>query len=266
MKVIDLNLFDRDRSRKVPVLIYLPSVHNGILPAVIFGPGYQSQKDLLCEKPAYKRYEYLAKYFTNRCFAFISIQHDIPGDTDGLEIIDQYLPQHYARKHLYERGAENISFVLKNLVHLPILLDKFIIAGHSNGGDIAKYFANNNPELVSNIIVFDARRCKLETQSEVRLLMFEADDTETDLEVLPKPNQMDNSRRTNSEWVIIKPRRAVHRSYLDDYITDDLQKRVFRDLDYFLQLENQSRFLDNAHSQEYNATTPYHIRENHDPP
>ncbi len=236
------------------------------MPAVIFGPGYQSQTDLLCEKPAYKRYQYLAKYFTNRCFAFISIQHDILGDTDGLETIDQDLPQHHARQHLYERGVDNISFVLKNLVHLPIKLDELIISGHSNGGDIAKYFANNHPELVSNIIVFDARRCKLDTTSQVRLLMFEADDTETDLEVLPKLNQMDNSRRTNSEWVIIKPRSAVHRSYLDDYMTDDLQRRVFRDLDYFLQLENQSRCLDKVHPQEYNATTPYHIGENHDPP
>lgn len=234
MKIIELDLFDSDRHRKVPTSLYLPLSYNGLLPVVIFGPGYQSQEDLLCEKQAYKRYEYLAQYFTKRGFAFISIQHDIEGDTDGLETIDPNVLQHDARKHLYERGVKNILFVLKNLLDLPIRFDNFIVAGHSNGGDIAKYFANNNPELVSDIIVFDARRCKLEKP--VRLLMFEADDTETDSGILPIPNKSDNNKRANAEWIIIKPRGVLHRSYLGDYMTDDLSIGIFKALDWFLGL------------------------------
>ena len=61
MNIIELDLFDKERNRKIPTLVYLPSDNMHILPVVIFGPGYQSQKDLLCEKPAYTRYEYLAE-------------------------------------------------------------------------------------------------------------------------------------------------------------------------------------------------------------
>lgn len=230
MQIIELNLFDNFRNRSVPTLIYMPDKFEGILPVVIFGPGYNNID------PVYKNYSFLANYFVDKGYGFITIQHDLAEDGDGLETIDPKAVQHEAREHLYKRGVENIQFVIKELKakQLKLNLQKFIIAGHSNGGDIAKYFTGLYSEQISNIILFDARRCRLKTNSFVRMLMFEADDTSTDLGVIPDEGTKENPKRLNFEWIIIKPKGALHTSYMDNDITDELKKKIFKALEFFL--------------------------------
>jgi hypothetical protein len=238
MEIIDINLNDKERARIFPVAIYLPETINQSTPIVIFGPGYQGQEDLANPniKPVYKEYNYLAEFFIKKGYCFISIQHDILGDNDGLETIDPKLIQHEARKHLYIRGEQNIFFTIKELtVRFPLLnFNKFIIAGHSNGGDIAKYFANNNPKRISVVITLDARRCIIEPQKNLKLLMFEADDTSTDQGVIPDQGTEQNPKRTNLEWVIIKPKNATHIGYNGSYITEELKQAVFRGINWVL--------------------------------
>lgn len=238
MQIYNFDLYDKVRQRKVPIIVYLPTTHSAQLPVVIFNPGYQGQEELLTEKLVYSNYCYLAEYFTNKHYAFITIQHDILGDDDGLETIDPDAIQDSARKHLYIRGEENILFVLKELRNkkIPIPLDKFIIGGHSNGGDIAKYFINNNPYLVNALVLLDARRAFLRPQHPVKVLMFEADDTTTDDEVIALPIQGNNDMRSNTDLIIVKPQHALHQSYSDDYITSSLKARIYRCLDMFLEL------------------------------
>lgn len=237
-KKLEFNFFDLTRSRQVPAICYFPKKKLVKYPVVIFGPGYANQQEIIEQKylPMYKDYTYLADYFTNKGYAFITIQHDILGDNDGLESIDSNAIQHEARKHLYIRGVENMLFVIEELQkkNLDLDLDKFIVSGHSNGGDIAKYFANLYSNRVSKMILFEARRCRFEIRSFMKLLMFEADDTSTDVEVMPVQNKEDNSARSNIDWTIIKPKDTVHTSYMDDYITSEIKIRVYKALDYFL--------------------------------
>lgn len=169
-------------------------------------------------------------------YAFITIQHDILGDNDGLESIDSNTVQHESRKHLYIRAVENILFVIEELKKQELSLDlnRFIVSGHSNGGDISKYFANLYSNRVSKMILFEARRCRFKITSFIELLMFEADDTSTDLEVMPIQNKGNNSKRSNIDWTIMKPKTSVHTSYMDDYITDEIKARIYKALDYFL--------------------------------
>jgi pimeloyl-ACP methyl ester carboxylesterase len=176
----------------------------------------------------------LADYFTKRGYPFVTIQHDCLGDT--VETIDPSANQHEARKHLYIRGVENIAVVLKELAaqNLGLKLDKLILAGHSNGGDIAKYFANDNGELVSQVIMLDARRCRLEPSTPLKVLMFEADDTTTDQGVLPEPSKGPDSLRSKLEWTIIKPTATLHASFSDDLITTNLKATIYKALDWFL--------------------------------
>ncbi|MCC2646350.1 MAG: alpha/beta hydrolase family protein [Rickettsiaceae bacterium] len=238
MKTIEFVLMDKKRSREVPVCIYMPISSTLLSQAVIFGPGYQGQEELANEniKPVYKNYEFLAEYFTNKNYAFISIQHDILGDNDGLKTIDPLAVQHEARKHLYVRGENNINFVIRELKQqFPNFnIDKFIISGHSNGGDIAKFYACNYPNKVSHVITFDARRCRIEPNKNLKILMFEATDTSTDKGVLPDEGSQDNPKRNNLEWVIVKPKTALHVSYMDDYITPVIKAKVYKTLDWFL--------------------------------
>ena len=238
MNTIDLTLIDSSRARAIPVCVYLPDGDNSNLPVIIFSNGYQSQDDLKQQdvKPAYKNHTYLAEFFSNKGYGFITIQHDILGDKDGLETIDPTLPQAQARRHLWERGEQNILFVINELKQkLPQLnFDKFIIGGHSNGGDIAKFYANNHVESISHIIVMDGRRCPIEPGKDLKLLIFEATDTSTDIGVIPDEGTETNPKRKNLEWVIIKPKHALHASYSDSNITNELKKYVLGAINWFV--------------------------------
>jgi len=236
IKTLEITFFDQSRSRNIPVCIYLPEAIADNLQVVMFNPGYCTQEDLVnSDIICHKNYAYLAEFFTARNYAFISIAHDILGDNDGLETIDPKALQHKAREHLWIRGVENISFLLVELKQkFPQLnLEKFIIAGHSNGGDIAKYFANLHPVQVSSVIVMDGRRCRIEP-SMPKLLMFEASDTSTDIGVIPDEGTEQNPKRINLEYVIIKPKNAMHMSYANTNITEELRNIVYRSIDWFL--------------------------------
>lgn len=235
MKILDFDFYDKKRSRNIPVAIFKPIGEGKNYPAIIFSPGYQSQEQLRKEGLNYKVYNFLAEYFTSKGFVFISIQHDMLGD-DGLETVDPEAIQDDARKHLYIRGKENILFVLESLKKEKptIEFDNMIFAGHSNGGDIAKYFTNQHPEYVKSLILFDSRRAKLVPKNNLKVLMFEADDTMTDEKVIPEPYREDNSKRSNLDLVIVKPSGAMHRSYKDEFINEEVKNKIFISLDWFL--------------------------------
>ena len=238
MKAIELNLFDQARARSIPVLLYTLDQRTGVLPVVIFNPGYQEQKDLANPQNilAYKKWAYLAEYFVSKGHAFIAIQHDNFGDTDGIESIDPKLPQAEARKHLWLRGEQNILFVINQLSkQFPNFnFNQFIIAGHSNGADMAKFFANNHESEITHVISFDGRRCPIAPATKQKLLMFEAIDTATDAGILPEEGTKDNPKRMNLEWMIIKPKGAFHTSYRGDLITTELKTKVFKAIEFFL--------------------------------
>lgn len=241
MNTLYFDFYDESRKRQVPVSVYLPEKADDLLTTIVFGPGYQGQEDLQKKELVYKRYNYLAEYFTAKGYAFVSIQHDVFGDVDGLEKVDPNAIQDEARRHLYIRGEANILFALAQLEqqNLPLRLDNLILSGHSNGGDIAKYFVNQHPELVNSLVLFDARRAKLRPLSSLRVLMFEADDTTTDSGVIAEPVQENNTMRANLDLTIIKPCGAFHGSYIDGKITEPLKNKIFSTLNWFL--ENRSR-------------------------
>jgi pimeloyl-ACP methyl ester carboxylesterase len=245
MKTLHFDFYDESRERQVPVSVYLPEKASNPLPTIVFGPGYQGLEGLteeaLLNSYKCKQYTYLAEYFTAKGYAFVSIQHDVFGDVDGLEKVDPNAIQDEARRHLYIRGEANILFALAQLEqqNLPLRLDNLILSGHSNGGDIAKYFVNQHPELVNSLVLFDARRAKLRPLSSLRVLMFEADDTTTDSGVIAEPVQENNTMRANLDLTIIKPCGAFHGSYIDGKITEPLKNKIFLALNWFL--ENKSR-------------------------
>jgi hypothetical protein len=242
MKIKDFTFLDISRNRQIPICIYLPDITTTKMSVVINSPGYGGGQEAfekyqkgLSPWP-YKQNTYLAKFFTDCGYVFISIQHDIIGDNDGLETLDPNAVQSIARKHLWERGMANILFVIEELKkqNLNLNLDKFIISGHSNGGDIAKYFANHYSKKISHVISLDGRRCPLNSQANIKLLSFEANDTSTDTGVIPNEGTQENPLRQNLEWIIIKPKNAVHQSYRDDGKEEDVKQLVCKTIKWFL--------------------------------
>lgn len=245
MKIQEFNFVDQSRARLVPVCVYLPEKMIENCKIVVFNPGYQDKADRAAGAVMqYKNYIYLAEYFTGKGYVFLSIQHDLDEDNDGLETIDPNALQAEVRKHLWERGQENIIYAISELCKLLPNCDfnNFIIAGHSNGGDMAKFFANNFPDKISEAIIFDGRRCPLKPCVNLRVLMFEANDTSTDIGVIPDQGLEHNPKRINLEWVVIKPRNALHSLYTDS-IKDDVKLYVYSAMDWFLNIPHMERFI-----------------------
>lgn len=244
MQTTQLSMTDQNH-RTFPVMVYLPDNYDPKqkLKTVVFGNGFQEQErfqrglDFYC-----KNYTYLAKFFTDKGYAFVSLQFEILGDSDTLEGFDlTRQTQVQARTHLWVKDEKIILFVLEELKKsdFNLDLDKFIIGGHSNGGDVAKYFTNHYPERVTHAIILDGRRCPIADNLKAKFLMFEAEDTSTDIGVLPSEGSPEHHRRENVEWVIVKPRGAVHRSYTDkidnELYNPEVKQKIYSAIEWFLE-------------------------------
>ena len=113
-------MFDKDRGRNVPVVIYQGETINK--PVVIISHGYQIKNT---------EYSFIANALATRGYFVVSIQHDLETDnplpTTG-NLFDR-------RKPLWERGVQNILFAMNELQKIKLQLDlsKVILIGHSNG-------------------------------------------------------------------------------------------------------------------------------------
>lgn len=92
------------------------------------------------------------------------------------------------RKPLWERGVQNILFMIAELKKTDpnLELDKVILIGHSNGGDISMMFAEVHPELVEKLISLDSLRYPFPIKNHIPILALRANDTQADDGVLPK--------------------------------------------------------------------------------
>jgi pimeloyl-ACP methyl ester carboxylesterase len=91
------------------------------------------------------------------------------------------------RRPNWERGAANIAFVRAELLHihpewaaLPLSL-----VGHSNGGDMSLLFAEQHPEMLTNVITLDNLRMPFPRVAAPRISSLRASDTNADPGVLP---------------------------------------------------------------------------------
>ncbi len=174
------NWLDSSRNRLIPVAFYFPILDNKISnqQLVIISHGYGENKP-----GANKSYSYLAKKLASKGYYVVSIQHELPTD-DLLPLTG--IPQ-IVRRSNWERGAENILFVLNELKKIKPELDfKHVnLIGHSNGGDMTVLFAHKYPKLVDKIISLDNRRMELPRTSTPKIYSLRSSDQPADEGVLP---------------------------------------------------------------------------------
>src|SRR6476661_5416837 len=144
-----LNLFDAARQRPVAVDLavrrdYEMKANAGYwkLPVAIISNGNTVKNT---------EYSFMANVFAARGYLVASIQQDLPSDPPLMTKVG--LP-YVGRRGVYEKDEANILFVLEQLKHLQPNADyrHLTLVGHSNGGDVAMYFAKQHPELVSKVI------------------------------------------------------------------------------------------------------------------
>ncbi|QIG92598.1 MULTISPECIES: alpha/beta hydrolase family protein [unclassified Bradyrhizobium] len=125
----------------------------------------------------FTEYSFLANVFAARGYLTISIQNDLPSDgpmvTKVGEIYVGRLPQ-------YQRGITNIKFAIEEMKkrHPNADYSKLTMVGHSNGGDIAMYFAKQYPDEIKKVVTLDNLRVPFMTDGRFKILSFRSHDSQ----------------------------------------------------------------------------------------
>jgi len=173
-------------------------------------------------------YSFLANVLAARGYLVASIQQDLPTDPPLVTKIG--LP-YVGRLEVYQRGEANILFVLGQLKTLQpnADYDHLTLLGHSNGGDIAMFYAKQHPELVSKVITLDNLRVPFVLSDKMKILSFRSTDPnfKTDPGVLPTPQQ------AKADGIDIVKTQFQH-TWMSDRGPDTAKETIQATLDRFL--------------------------------
>lgn len=176
-----LDLHDALRNRDVPVELAIS--RRAELKELLFGIKPRVALVNHGNTVDHREYSFIANVLATQGYLVASIQHDLKGDAP---LSQQGFP-FVGRLPVYERGAQNIHFVLDEMKKRYPELDytKLTMLGHSNGGDISMFFAGNNPDLVTKIVTLDNLRVPFLMSGKSRILSFRSKDWKPDPGVVP---------------------------------------------------------------------------------
>jgi predicted esterase len=200
-----IKLLDVSRNREIPVAIFKPLstklLKNQKL--IVFSHGYGQNKG-----GDYLEYSYLTNYLASQGYFVVSIQHEL--STDSLLPLTGILQ--IVRRPFWERGAENIFFVINELKKSTPELDfkNITLIGHSNGGDMTALFPQKYPNIVNKIITLDNRRMAFPQTKDVKVYTLRSTDQPADEGVLPSAEA-----QKKFGMIIIKLPNTIHNS-MDD--------------------------------------------------
>lgn len=177
---------DTVRNRQIPIGLYAPTkqLSSEKLPLIIINHGYNENRP-----DSYLSYSFIAKEFASKGYFVASIQHELPTDS----LLDLKGIAQIVRKSNWERGVENILFVMKTLQskYPNIDFSNVTLIGHSNGGDMSMLFGQKYPNLVKRIISLDNRRVELPRTNAPRISTLRSSDQKADAGVLPTSEEQE---------------------------------------------------------------------------
>lgn len=178
-------LFDNSRKRRIPIATYQIADASGQAKKqlVIFSHGYGQNQG-----GDYLAYSYLTEFLAINGFFVVSVQHELP--TDSLMPLTG-VPQ-IVRKPFWERGVENMNFVISELrkSNPTVDFEHIILIGHSNGGDMTALFPIRFPNVVQKIVTLDNRRMKLPIGKIPKVYSLRSSDQLADEGVLPTNDEL----------------------------------------------------------------------------
>ena len=120
-------------------------------------------------------YSFLTNLFAARGYLVVSVQHDLASDDP---MVTKAGEEYVGRRMQYNRGIFNIKFAVEKLQKLYPNADyhHLTLIGHSNGGDIAMYFAKLHPEMVKKVVTLDNLRVPFLIDGKIKILSFRSKD------------------------------------------------------------------------------------------
>ena len=174
-------------------------------------------------------YSFLTNVLAARGFLVASIQHDLPTDPP---MVTQAGTLYVGRLPAYERGALNILFAIGELrkIQSNANYERLTMVGHSNGGDISMFFAQEYPGLVRMVVTLDNLRVPCLLSGSAKILQFRSNDWKPDIGVVPSDEQSKRSGitiiRTDSPHVEMSDRgrdrfKSRIRDALDKFLNEN---------------------------------------------
>jgi hypothetical protein len=222
-----LVLFDSVRNRSIPVAYYAPDYKpdGAGCNLVIVSHGYNENRP-----GSYLGYAYIGEKLAAMGYFVVSIQHELPGDS---LIPVAGIPQ-VVRRPFWERGADNILFVINHLrkARPGLNFNRITLIGHSNGGDMTALFPQKYPGIVEKIITLDNRRMPLPRTLNPRVYSLRSSDQPADKNVLPTDKEQKENNIT-----IIKLTDVLHND-MSSRAKPDQQEQINN---YLLQFLKEGR-------------------------
>ena len=176
-------IFDKSRARYIPIEISYP-VQTGACKAespckvVFVSAGYGV---------SHSNYQFIGNLFKQRGYMVVAISHELPNDPPLSVSGNLY----ETRSENWSRGAVTLDFIRNNLKSRfkNYDFDNLTLVGHSNGGDISAWLANEGKDYIQDMITLDHRRVPLPRREDVKVLSIRASDFPADNGVLPSTTE-----------------------------------------------------------------------------
>lgn len=171
------SVFDQQRNRTIPIAVAAPEKVKCTIktkcPVALISAGYGV---------AHTEYSFLEKELTAQGYFVVSIAHELEQDPP-LSVTGNLFE---TRAENWQRGTVTLKFVQKVLAkrYPNADFDRVTLVGHSNGGDISSWLANEAPNYVEQVITLDHRRVPLPRNKAIRVLSIRASDYPADDGVL----------------------------------------------------------------------------------
>jgi len=178
-------------------------------------------------------YAFIANLLAARGYLVASIQHDLESDAP---LVTKKGSLYVGRLPVYERGEQNILFTIGELKKIEpnADYDHLTLVGHSNGGDISMFFAQQNPGLVSKVVTLDNLRVPFVTSGLAKILSFRSKDWKPDPGVIPDANV---AKQAGIDII----RTDAQHTQMSDRGPDSVKEAIQRTLDKFLNDDSNSQ-------------------------
>lgn len=174
-------------------------------------------------------YSFLTNVLAARGYLVVSIQHDLPTDAP---LVTNPGKLYVGRLPEYQRAEKNIFYVIGELKKFQPNADygRLTLVGHSNGGDISMFFAQQHPDLVKMVVTLDNLRVPCLISGTVKILSFRSKDWKPDRGVVPSEAQSTKAGikiiQTEAQHVEMSDRgpdriKDSIGGTLDDFLNDD---------------------------------------------
>lgn len=174
----DLSVFDQSRDRHIPVTVSKPTnsascTQKNQCPVAIISAGYGIK---------HTEYQFIETLLNKNGFLTITVGHELPNDPPLSVSGDLY----QTRSENWQRGAQTLRFVKSHYAnkYTHYNFNALTLIGHSNGGDISSWLANENVDYIERVITIDHRRVPLPRNPNIKVLSIRGSDFPADKGVL----------------------------------------------------------------------------------